>query len=611
MRRTIVLLLFAAASAAADWWEVQRDVTARLLERDVGEWARELEDQPVPADAQGLIVRFQVLLRAGHLDRLPPVIDALAIVPDMDDAASELIERGCHDLARRALERFPRVGRSTIERFLETCDDGIEDWLAARVARNDEVWFEPWFAFRARRGTAGPLLDQLAEGVRGQPTDMRIARRYLWARHEAKAEDDPSWLAEVVRPRLAVESEEIAGWFAGAHPKLAASFLERSLAQPFTEEDDRRLRMWLSMPPPGSLEPRFRDGTKAALARAYLQTGEAKKAQPLMEDLAQRYPDGLPPTLSGLAGQVQHDSGARVIEGRIRAKEPERKDDAQYWLSRAEYFAGRKEDAEACAAFEKAFALAPPSHEKSRILDAFVRHLSNTARGTEASALRDRSFTEAEPGSDYAYGVLTSMLHHADDRSAFPSPDDERLWRHLAARPVWHDERRLLDGMARRAADRTAVWRRATALTKDADPSRTVMLAEAMIRHGDRREAIPLLRGALPLLDRPDRSCWAEQMLFDALVRENDWKAAEAMASADAIRLGRVAVSAAKAGATGEARCLWARRTNLDRLSPDGLPEIIEAMGRASVAAFYAELCARDRELRLPAALRAQLGAGR
>lgn len=602
MRRTIAILCLAAA-AAADSWEVERDVIARLRDRDAGEWARALEAQPMPRDGQGLLVRFQVLLRAGHLDRLPEVIDALAPLPDAADAIDALVGRGCLDLARRALERFTHVDRDTIEDYVRARGDGIdEEWLAARVAAND-VFYEPWFSLHVRRGTAGPLLEKLAEGVRGQPTDMKTVTRYLQARRTAEAKDNPSWMAEVVRLKLASESAEIAGWFMPTYPEVTVFFLEHSLAQPFTEEDDRRLKLWLASCPIESMEPRFRDGTKADLARAYQRAGNITKAQTLVEELSARYPDGLPPGLSGLAGQVQHDSGARVIEGRIRAKEPERKDDAQYWLSRAHYFAGRNEDAETRAAFEKALALAPPSHEKGMILDAFARYLANTARGAEAETLLDRAFTEAEPGSDHAYSVLTRTLHHSDDRSAFPRPDDDRLWRHLAARAVWHDEGRLLERMARRTADRPALWRRAAALTKDADSSRAVMLAGAMIRHGDCRDAIPLLHGVLPLLKQPYPASEARSLLFDALVRERDWKAAEALATDHGHDLGRVAVAAAETGETREAMRIWARRTNLDRLSSDGVEAMVRAVGQAEVAASYAMIAMRDRRFRVPPSL--------
>jgi hypothetical protein len=199
------------------------------------------------------------------------------------------------------------------------------------------------------------------------------------------------------------------------------------------------------------------------------------------------------------------------------------------------------------------------------------------------------------------------MLHGATDTSAFPRPDDERLWRHLAARGVWHDERWLLERMARRAADRTAVWRRATALATDADPSRAVMLADAMIRLGDCRDAIPLLRGALPRLGHPYPADLARSLLFDALLREADWKGAEALAVEHGLDLGRVAVAAARAGERREALRIWARRTNLDRLSPDGVSEMVGAVGREAVAASYAAISMRDRQFRVTALLSGRL----
>lgn len=170
--KAVALLLLAATSAPAEWSEARRDVVARLAERDVGEWARELHDRPLPSDEQGLVIRFQVLLRAGQLDRLPPVIDALACFQS-DDPIRELIERGCLDLARRALERFDRVERDTVERFLRSCDEGIEPWLAARAAAND-VFLDPWFSFHASIPLSGFRIEM---GGRG-PAPRRRRRRW-------------------------------------------------------------------------------------------------------------------------------------------------------------------------------------------------------------------------------------------------------------------------------------------------------------------------------------------------------------------------------------------------------------------------------------------------
>jgi hypothetical protein len=95
-------------------------------------------------------------------------------------------------------------------------------------------------------------------------------------------------------------------------------------------------------------------------------------------------------------------------------------------------------------------------------------------------------------------------------------------------------------------------------------------------------------------------------MLFDALVRENAWREAEALAVQDgpvAARLGQVAAAAGRAGETREAMRIWARRTNLDRLSPDGVEEMIAAVGRDAVAAHDEEIGSRDRSFRVPARL--------
>jgi hypothetical protein len=102
-------------------------------------------------------------------------------------------------------------------------------------------------------------------------------------------------------------------------------------------------------------------------------------------------------------------------------------------------------------------------------------------------------------------------------------------------------------------------------------------------------------------------------MLFRALVGTNDWKAAEALVSADespAHRLGEVAIAARRAGETREATRIWARRTNLDRLSPDGISSMANAGGRDAVLAHYVELAARDPQFRWVTTVRLTPAAG-
>ena len=80
------------------------------------------------------------------------------------------------------------------------------------------------------------------------------------------------------------------------------------------------------------------------MAEACLKAKQLDRAQRLVEELTGKK-DGTLEDLGTLrlAGQVQQASGKRVVEGRIKKAEEERKDSGGYWLSRVEYYRGRRD----------------------------------------------------------------------------------------------------------------------------------------------------------------------------------------------------------------------------------------------------------------------------
>src|SRR5207253_1788407 len=116
-----------------------------------------------------------------------------------------------------------------------------------------------------------------------------------------------------------------------------------------------------------------------------------------IEQLAASSPDGLPPPgLGRVAGAAEPASAPSAIDAKVRDAEHVQKDRAEYWLGRAEYFAGRKDVKEATDAYEKAWALAlldPVAHfkdprlYKSHVLADYTRFWMRTHDAASAYEL--------------------------------------------------------------------------------------------------------------------------------------------------------------------------------------------------------------------------------
>ena len=632
MTFVFVLLLAGTRGAAAEepqraeWWATERHVVEQLLARDVGQWARELNKQPMPNEAGDLMLRFSVLIRAGHLRQVRPVIEALSEANvekgQLSAMADFLIDRQDWSTARAFLERLPQAepgwGYVLIKQWAETADAGeIDVWLVARAKANPTYWRRERFRFRSDQGTAGELLKELAERVRRQPRNAEVALEFLEVTSIVGHSDrDLAWMGEVCRPPSAYASYRL-GKALRASPRAAIALLEHSLEMPFTKEDAAALREEMShwaraMPaaeaPP--LESWVRQATKQELLVALKTAGETQRAQKLLEELASQQPDGLPPGgLDALAGQIQAASGARVVQQRFEEAEPENRDSAEYWLRRAAYFKGRKEEAQAIQAYEQAMQLSRPDPDKpvgrtsgtelrSSVLSSYVSFLEVSNREASAARLLERELSEAPLEGAYAQRVVGILLQA---QSALPAIDRGRLWAYLAARPQWsHQEERLLWRLTEQAAD---PWERAEALARDRDPSRALVLGWVMTRRDATSRAIPWLKSAWQRLERPEERERAGFSLFDAWLALGDWRSAEELwptarksltPKEHSDWLGRVAVAAARAGAQADALRLWKQRTNLDRASTSHLDEMLQAGLGKPLAEFYRTLAAAD-----------------
>lgn len=631
--------LVAEASTVDDWWSVQRHVIAGLEERDVGQWSRELAQQPMPKDVAGLIERLQVNARAGHDLALEEVLARLAeLSPEFQ--RSELrplpqffVERGDLVHARLTFEQLPHVPTSSAGVLLRTWvrespPEEVDAWVRERWT-GDRAWTHVWLEFRRRLGTASEVIELLEQELRAAPSDMESFQRYVDAVGRAGPPDvELDWLTEVARPEGALALHRAGEALARRWPSAARPFLERSLPIRPTEAEEGEIARRMSIPIsalPGSptAASLLRAWTLRCLMQVEERLGNGARAQELLEELAELAPDGLPAGSLKEAGSIQGLSGARVIEGRVRAAEEERGEDASYWLERAAYYEGRAEREEERLALTEARRLAAEEGEfmQGRARNRWARFLAATEDRGSVLAFLLSELREAVPGSEAAAGIVRTLMHHKSDRCSQPDPALDVFWAHLGALEEWgHGERMLLMAMGhkldrgRRSDGRDlaegddglgAFWTRAEGLAKAGNPSRAAVLGGVMTSRDEDLRAQPLLASALARMPEGREAKAVAAELHRALLTTGDWRGAEEVEPQTRGYLTPVEVGerraglarcAAEAGELDEALRIWKGRVNLDRGALVGLDELAELGLREELARFYEGLLEREPE---------------
>jgi hypothetical protein len=321
------------------------------------------------------------------------------------------------------------------------------------------------------------------------------------------------------------------------------------------------------------------------------------------------------------------------MDARVRDAEHVEKDRAEYWLGRAEYFAGRKHVKEATEAYEKAWALAlldPVAHfkdprlYKSHVLAAYTRFWMQTHDAASAYELMWKKLKEVplegECARNVVYGIWNLEQFDAprDDKQQKPRlfrSDDERLWAFFAAQKKWGPVERVMMQMIDNTApeQREAIWKRGEALARGASPSRAYTLGWLMTRNDDAamtRRAIPLLKDAMARYPAGEDREKAAFELFEAALTIGDWQLAKQtwpaanrdVGDEDALgRLGHLAVAMANAKAADEAMKQWAAIANVDRWELRCLDEMVRAGLRDRLIAFYEQMSRDDPASEVPA----------
>jgi hypothetical protein len=433
---------------------------------------------------------------------------------------------------------------------------------------------------------------------------------------------DISWLAQAVPTDLAYDAYQLATFLSHREPQIAAKLFEKSLSLPFTEKDEEKFRWHIARsfamaPKIKNLEKQLRFWTKKALANVYSKNNQPQLAQLLVEELTAMDTSDIiqPAEVFGLAGQVQAASGQRVVESKILRDEAQKQDSPQYWVERAQYYRGRKENESVWQTLNAALAKFPyqakdsnASAQRLQILRLFRWH-GEYERKEEIKEVFRREFARAANDEQYMFALARIIGDDFDDFLEELFVNRELITRILAARPNWRQEETYLikDAMEPAGWDaekRERVWNQLTALARRDILNRAYSLADAMIDQKEYRKAVPLLEAALKIAPEDFQGGlnfnreYVERALFDAYIESGDWRSAEKMFLGGykywGNELGRIAVSAARNGNTAEAVRLWKLNANSNRGNLSGLEELAKTGAKPFLREFYLEMKKRD-----------------
>ena len=632
---------------------IERETTRLLLEKDVGEVANQLARDGAATTVVPLLRRLTIFARAGQRGRVLQTIHQLAEASDMPPvshrwvaaaAVKEIIGHDDLKALRAYSEQIMSVDTSIAEQLVRLWEkEGdakeLDTWLAARGGQSVE-WSRRRIYLRARLGTIKELLDELAAEVKANPEDRARVSLYLEANNLANRLQDVSWLAEALQPRNAFEFYEVGSLLRTDAPETATRLLEKSLEQPFTEQDmtlirERILSRFPIQPRVRNWEKQLRFWTKKHLAELYRTLNQPHAAQIMVEQLVAMKADEdiMTEDVHQLAGAVQAQSGMRVVEAGILRDEANERASLPYWLERARYYAGRKEYATVMETYRQALVHLPLKLQEAAtvgarltLLQAFTMFATSRdahedgkrqERREEIKQILRREFTSAPLETLYALGVARIVANdefELDDlKEALFVRDKDALSRVLAARTEWAGEENwLIESIVCRESvspqSKTHFWAQLETLATDGAASRAFHLADAMLSCREPGRAIPLLLGYLrqTKAERDDKARFREEqgmsLLINAYLDTDNWRAAEKLLLSREdltereliYELSLIAQVAARAGAFSDAVRLWKMKSNLDRRPLDGLGQLATTKAKEPLREFYLQMKKKD-----------------
>jgi len=609
-----------------DWWKAGAGATELLFlqKRNIADLAKEMISSE-PADAQQAMLKINIMMRAGMNNEAIKTLKLLKrLCPNLDNHQISCIyyaatdKYGAWNIARATVEIFAdNISELCLYNRLEAHFENsgwdvnsIDSWFANMPADKTGFWIKEHLRYNAKHGREKELLRRLSDEVKTHADDPNAVIRFLdaviYAHDAGKSDWDVSWISETCRPNKASSTSDIADRLKTLNHWLpAAKLYGLAMDIPLTDAEVDHMGMMCQIPlPKETLKMQFAANVRENLAQCLLKTGETQESQQLMEEAAKiREKYNLGSNMS-LAGVVQAQSGARVIEAQIREKEEQSRDDPEYWLDRAFYYRGRKEPDEEEKAYKKALELARPTptprgkaqpNVRDRVIRDYTTFLKNAKRDEEAVLLLTKELRDV-PANLSSVQVSANIL--ARDFERLIDPNEEVYWKWLSNRQKWeHTEEGLLQRMLKNANNMKPeeCFAHAEKLAKD-NPSRSKTLGCIMKGMILFQRSIPLLRYAVEHTD--DNEIWESAVfcLLESYLDSGDWKRAEAIFPQAASRLsagkisewyGRISIVAAKSGAKEDAIRIWKKVANINLCEWDVIRGLAKAGLKKELVEYY------------------------
>lgn len=453
----------------------------------------------------------------------------------------------------------------------------VDDWLAARQAATYEIdhqrgpnpyisqqqdvgyWISQRVNFINDHASHAALLDECYRRAQAAPQHLQHVFDWIYIAQvrppkPAAPEGGPAVLFPEPEPLPMADwivgyAEQLSAYHAyvlgkrverSPWPDVAARVLEHALVTHYTDADQSVLRritrtcvngLYRALPTREQQERSLRRETRAALARAYVKSGQAERAQPILEALIAEYGDDLPRSLITLSGQTQSATGQRVIQNRILDAEPEPQDKPRYWYRRARYFEGRQEWDRAEAAYLKAIELTPNRATddlvhgvgRSQTVGNYENFLDRRKRGDEAAALLWQEFDAVAPTSAYARQMLIDISNLRSVTAPPFNSDQEKIWHWLNLQETWeYLEPTIINSMIKAArtakhkpkSEPVAILNRALAMASHTHPTRSAAVGKLMFEHKMYSHATVPLQDALARLQNPGEKQMAASRLL-------------------------------------------------------------------------------------------------
>ncbi|MBC8871610.1 MAG: hypothetical protein H8E44_19465 [Planctomycetes bacterium] len=666
---TIVLITLQSTAQAKDrveWWSANGDLSARLLSGEVNLVDRAVEFLTAePKTAREATEKVNIFLRAGLYAEACDAVDELwQFDPEIDRSVIDNLyyrarKDGAWDFALVLVETFaPRIVNISLDEqlFIEHGSESEPkpwspqrklDWIDAKIEKviayeqeraktaepNDRAeqfrgyfqsgasvfWWRQRLCQLARMDLHEAELDRLAGFVRARPTDTQATMNYLSAighldnqgRYSLKP-NQLDWMGEVFRPPLATDMRNIAEMLMDKHqPKAAEPLLRRAIDSPLGAQDIERVSwMYAARLSEERHRQLFAVDVREKLAQCLLALNQADRAQEIMIEAADMREKHNLPLNAHLAGTVQMASGAQVIEGRIRQREPLDENSPKYWRERAQYYRGRNETTEEETALRRGVELCedrfnetdrPTLNEHYWLYSDLTAFLIRNHREQEAVRLTlDVIDKYAKSYPRLAEGAVGQMTGR--HLSKHLRADEEILWRWLEAQDVWdyHEERllrRILGQTTGMPKGKYITRAERLAMADGVDASAASTLGWIVNRMDMPARSVPLLRHAIKQATKDDLMEETSFTLFESYLDLKDWRQAEAIfpvaerrlaPSEDPSWLGRIATIAAEKGDTADAMRLFRRVINL-RLTNRRIIEDVSELGlKKEIRVYYA-----------------------